>query len=52
MVQEARDEAQLSSQVDRLQQALTESEEARVALEDEVKSLQRQAIPQVIYTTT
>jgi myosin heavy subunit len=42
MVEEARQEAQLSSQVERLQQALAESEEARMALEGEVTDLKRQ----------
>ena len=42
MVEEARQEAMLSNQVERLQTALAESEEAREALEAEVRDLRRQ----------
>jgi myosin-5 len=42
MVDEARQEAMLSNQVERLQTALAESEEAREALEAEVRDLRRQ----------
>ena len=42
MVEEARQEAMLSNQVERLQTALAESEQAREALEAEVRDLRRQ----------